>query len=182
MHHRPYRIFLLRLAKHTFHSEMDKSMLSALTSYTSWVAVQCANPLRIVLQARYNHFMVRSHAHVPILIFHFFSPLYDRWRDYAFRDFWKFEFRFSLAPQFIQALPNRFGRVLWMNPLEGCQKVCWSEFSGWSVRSTDTAWAGRMCWDRSQSRTIYTFLKVSANVPISLWTSSSCGPREEILR
>ena len=128
--------------------------------------------------------MVRSHAHVPILIFHFFSPLYDRWRYYAFRDFWKFQFRFSLAPQFIQALPNRFGRVLRMNPLEECQKVCWSEFSGWSrFDRLITAWVGRVRWDRSQSRKSVLFWKFQrTHVQFPFVTSSSCGPQEEILR
>ena len=136
--------FFCCMKKQTFFIDFGQKFASRALQTGSKSPQQRRDRLRIVLQARYNHFMLRSHAHVPILIFQFLNPLSDRWRDYAFRDFWKFKFRFSLAPEFIQALPNRFKRVLWMNPLEECQKVCWSEFSGWSVRSTDTAWAGRM--------------------------------------
>ena len=129
----------------------------------------------IVLNPRYNHFMLRSHGHLSILNFQHLHPLSDTGRDLGFRDSWNCQFRYSIAPHFIQALPNRFGCVLWMNPLEECQKVCWSEFSGWSVGSTLTAWVGRVGLDGHESREIYTFLKVSANASVFLVTSSICS-------
>ena len=161
---------------------MAKSVGPHRFSNTSYVAMRGANVLRIVLNWRYNHFMLRSHGRWSILNFQHLHPLSDTGRDLGFRVSWKCQFRYSIAPHFIQALPNRFGCVLWMNPLEECQKVWWSEFSGWSVGPTLTAWVGRVCWDGHERREICTLLKVSANASVFQVTWSICSAWEEILR